>query len=359
MTATRNELRKTPDPTLSTTGADEGRQFLGEASGRVVLTPKADGAPALRVPVHSNAKPSSSLYVQSPNAGSDLALVGRGVANGPLGAESSYVSLASAFEQLGSSPTMPKCTTAARADCYKSELERSVDLDRVGVTSDVAASPTDPYLYFGVSAKGKFTSAETAVNYGVYVDVTGDGAWDYQVTTYRIPDFDAPLVVVTDRQYQLQPAEDPYVGFMNVVDGTVDTNAFDSDVQILSAPLSAMPLFQPATSRISFGVQSSSAYGTVDNVGTTSTETGTELAPKSMSFDPLHPGLSFAQSGQPAILVPASGGTRFTITQDPASYAKDASVGQALKGAMVVLSQNSSSVGRTQSVPVAVKATRH
>ncbi|MGY1856767.1 S8 family serine peptidase [Modestobacter sp. SYSU DS0290] len=352
MTVDRDRLRKVADPTVVT---DDGRQFLGEASGRLVLTPQAAGAPALRVPVHANAKPASNLVAQDRQPGKTIALVGRGVANGTFGDPTAYTSLGSAFERLGVSPQLPKCTTEARSDCYKSELERSVDLAQVGVASDVAASPDDPWLYFGVAAHGKYTSPETAVNYGVYVDATGDGAWDYQVTTYRIADYDAPLVVVTDRQYQLLPRGNPWIGYLNIADGTVDTNAFDSDVQLLSAPLSVMPLLTADASRISFGVQSTSAYGTVDDLGTvTGPDGGAELADEAMSFDPLHPGLSFTASSGPAVLVPVTGGSTISVTQS-AAYAQDTAVGGP-KGAMVVLQHNGSTgPGRTQFVPVAVR----
>ncbi|MGY1842226.1 S8 family peptidase [Modestobacter sp. SYSU DS0875] len=353
MTVTRDQLRKVADPTVVT---DDGRQFLGEASGRLVLTPKTAGAPALRVPVHANAKPASNLVAQDRQPGQTIALVGRGVANGPFGEPSSYTSLGSAFERLGVSPQLPKCTTEARSDCYKSELERSVDLAQVGVASDVAASPDDPWLYVGVSAHGRYTSPETAVNYGVYLDATGDGVWDYQVTTTRIADYDAPLVVVTDREYGLLPSDDdPWIGYLNVADGTVDTNAFDSDVQLLGAPLSVMPLVTTDASRITFGVQSTSAYGTVDDLGTvTGPNGGAELAPERMSFDPLHPGLSFTAADGPAVLVPVTGGSTIAVTQSPA-YAQDTAVGGP-KGAMVVLQHNSSTgPGRTQFVPVAVR----
>ncbi|QXG76955.1 S8 family serine peptidase [Modestobacter sp. L9-4] len=354
LTVDRAKLRKTADPTVDIDSeANAGRQFVGEASGRVLFTPKSGNAPSLRVPVHSNAKPSSNLTAQNREPGKTIALVGRGVSNGPAFGLNSYTSLAAVFERLGSSPKMAKCTTVARTDCYKSELERSVDLASVGVASDVAASPKDPSLYFGVSAHGKFTSAQTAVNYAVYVDATGDGAWDYQVTTTRITDYDAPLVVVSDRAGDLMPSnDDPYIGYMNVAPGTVDTNALDSDVQVLPVPLSAMPLITSAASRVTFGVQSSSAYGTVDNVGTTVSPSGTsELAGQAMSFDPLHPGLSFTSGGQPAILTSAQSNTMISISQDPAAYAADVSVGGA-KGAMVVVLQNDSGRGRTQFVPV-------
>ena len=356
LTVNRDQLRKVADPTVDVdSDVNTGRQFLGEASGRVVLTPRSGGAPSLRVPVHSNAKPSSNLTAQNREPGKTIALVGRGVSNGPAFGLDSYTSLGAVFERLGTSPQLAQCTTEARLDCYKSAQERAVDLASVGVASDVAASPEDPYLYFGISAHGTFASAQTAVNYTVYLDATDDGVWDYQVTTTRITDYDVPLVIVQDRAGGLMPSNDaPYIGFMNVADGTVDTNAFDSDVQVLPVPVSAMPLVTPAASRITFGVQSASAYGTVDNVGTTISPEGTsELAAQRMSFDALHPGLSFTVGGEPAVLFPAQNGTKVAVTQDPAAYAADVTVGGAAKGAMVVVLHNDSQRGRTQFVPVA------
>ena len=71
-----------------------------------------------------------------------------------------------------------------------------------------------------------------------------------------------------------------------------------------------------------------------------------------MSFDPTAPGLSFAVDGETALMVPATDGTQLSVTQDAASYAADIAVG-GVKGALVVLSQNSGAVGRTQSVAIA------
>ena len=350
MTATQDELRKVADPTVVT---DDGRQFLGESSGRVVFTGLTKQRPDLRVPVHSNAKPSSTLTASAAEDGQTITLSGEGVANGELFQPESYTSLVSAFEGLGTSPEMPRCTETVSPDCYKSELERSVDLAQVGVASDVAAYADDPGLYFAVSAHGRYTSPETAVNYGVYIDATGDGQWDYQVTTTRIAEYDVALVVVTDREFNLLPSEDaPYIGALNLVDGLVDTNAYDSDVQVMGVPLSAMPLVQ---GRISFGVQSASAYGTVDDLGTTSVGGGAELSTP-MSFDPLAPGLSFSgPDGDPALLLPATDGTTITVTQDAESYAADVAVGGD-KGALVVLSHNDTATGRSQFVPVAPAA---
>ena len=352
MTATQDELRRVGDPTLVT---GDGRQVLGEASGRVVFVPVGGRGHELRVPVHANAEPSSTLTATADPAGTAITLTGAGVANGEAYTPDSYTSLVSAFEGLGTSPVMERCTTEVRPDCYKSELERSVDLARVGVASDVRdpAFADDPGLYFAVSAHGRFTSAETTTNYGVYVDADADGAWDYQVTTTRIPDYDVPLVVVTDRSYQLLPAAAPFVGALNVFDGEVDTNALDSDVQVLGVPVSAMPLVQ---GRISFGVQAISAYGTVDDLGTAVDPNGEAALTTPMSFDPLAPGLSFTdEDGVAALFTPATDGTRLTVTQDAASYAADVAVGGD-KDALVVLSHNDTATGRTQSVGIAPAA---
>jgi hypothetical protein len=127
----------------------------------------------VRVPVHSNATPSSTLTASAAADGSTITLAGEGVANGPAFQPTSCTSLVSAFEQLGTSPQMPRCTTTSAPDCSKSELERSVDLATVGVPSAVRAFPDDPGLHFAVSAHGRYTTPETAVNYSVYVDGTG------------------------------------------------------------------------------------------------------------------------------------------------------------------------------------------
>jgi hypothetical protein len=360
MTAVRDQLRRTADPTVD---ISSGRQFVGEESGRLEFTPTTGDAPTLRVPVHSNAKPSSTLTAKADSKGQTITLSGRGVGNGEPGKPSSYVSLASVFEQLGTDPVMPKCQDAVSPDCYKTELERSVDLASVGVASDaLTAKRADAGLYVAVAAHGKATSPETAVNYGVYIDANGDRQWDYQVTTTRIKDFDLPVVVVTDRQFNLLPKGAPVATPLDLYEGNVDTNLFDTDVQVLAAPLSAMPLIGAvgtgpgrgnSASRITLGVQSISYNGTVDDLGTVTGPTGgAELAPQAMSFDPLAPGLSFTgQDGAPAIGVPAANGTAFTVRQDTPSYQKDTAVGGG-KGALVVLSHNDTATGRALSLPL-------
>ncbi|MEI4272813.1 S8 family serine peptidase [Klenkia sp. LSe6-5] len=349
MTATQDQLLKVADPTVVT---DDGRQFLGEASGRVVLAPTNNRGEVLRVPVHANPKPASTLQASPSEDGSTLTLTltGEGVANGDLFDPTSYTSLVSGFEQLGTSPEMPKCAGEPASTCYKSELERSVDLAAVGVASD-ARQYRDAGLYFAVASHGTETTPLAPISTSIVLDATGDGVWDYLVTTTSITDYDLPLVVVADRDGNLVgPGGEPYVAPLNLYDGLVDTNVFDSDVKVFGVPLSALP---EVTGRITFGVQSTSYTGTVDDVGTVTSATGqVELAQQAMSFDPTAPGLSFTSDGETALVVPATDGTQLAVTQDAASYAADTAVGGD-KGAMVVLHQNSGAAGRYQSVPVA------
>ncbi len=345
MTATQDDLLKIADPTVV---VDDGRQFLGEASGRVVLTPTNNRGETLRVPVHANPKPSSTLTATPAEDGSTIGLAGEAVANGDLFDATSYTSLVSAFEQLGTSPEMPKCTTELLSTCYKTDSSARSTWPASGWPR-TPCSTTTPVVLRGLRARE--------------VHVGGDGRELRRLHGHqRRRGLGLPAHHHPDRRLRrpagrpdrpgLQPGragDEPYVAPMNLYDGLVDTNAYDSDVQVLGVPLSILPA---DTGRITFGVQSASYNGTVDDVGTVSTPAGPELAPQAMSFDPTAPGLSFSTEDGTALMVPATDGTQIAVTQDAASYAADTAVGGD-KGAMVVLSQNSSAAGRTQSVPIA------
>ncbi|MET1073728.1 MAG: S8 family serine peptidase, partial [Umezawaea sp.] len=92
------DLRKTADPTLVKTQAGQARQYLTEASGRLLVKP-VDGTRELRVPVYAAPKPvgdtAAGALEFSGNQGL-LAIGGRGVRQGE--GEDAYRSLLSAFE---------------------------------------------------------------------------------------------------------------------------------------------------------------------------------------------------------------------------------------------------------------------
>ncbi|MDQ3733895.1 MAG: S8 family serine peptidase, partial [Actinomycetota bacterium] len=377
ITVNRAQLRKTLDPTMSATQEDTlvgfgelPRQFVADASGRVVFTASAAGStqPQLRVPVHANAKPSSTLtQALSPFSRNTarLTLSGRGVSNGPVGDPNSYVSLTSAFEQLGTSPQMPKCSPTITTGCYQSDLERSVDLKAIGVATDapLIQNPRnrlrDGYLYFGIAAHGKFTTPDAVIGYSVFIDGDGDNVPDYEIFTHRLANgadgIDVELVLGAyltgpNAGFLMQtPDGNLAAEFLNEVPGSVDTNLFDNDTVLMPFPISSMPLITGTDPRFTFGVQATSfGYGTIDTVGTA--PFGASVA-GGMSFNALTPGLSFSSGGDVAQLVVSGSGTRIDVRRNPTQLAADVAVGGP-KGILVIHSHNSTTAVRAQTVSV-------
>ena len=374
ITVRRSQLLKPLDPTMTDTqedtllGAGElPRQFVADASGRVVLTASASGSthPQLRVPVHANAKPSSTLkQTLSSFSGNQatMTLSGKGVRNGSPGAPNAYASLSSAFEQLGTSPQMVKCSRAVKVDCYKSELERSVDLKAIGVSTDApfAANPRDrlaeSYLYFGVAAHGKFTTPDAVIGYSVFIDGNGDGVPDYELFTQRLRNgtdgIDVVVVLGGDLATgELLETPDGFLAleFLNGLPGSVDTNLFDNDTVMMPFPISSMPLITAANPRFTFGVQATSfGYGTIDTVGTT--PFGESVA-GGMSFSALRPGLTLSSGGDVAQLLISGPGTKIDVVSNQTQLAADRAVGGPI-GILMIHSHNSTSAGRAQTVAV-------
>ncbi len=377
ITVNRSQLRKTLDPTMSATQEDTligfgelPRQFVADASGRVVLTASAPGStqPKLRIPVHANAKPASTLTQSlSPFSGSNatLTLSGRGVRNGTLGAPNAYVSLSSAFEQLGTSPQMAKCSRTVNVNCYQSDLERSVDLKSIGVATDAPFTGTtrqplaNSYLYFGVAAHGKFTTPDAVIYYSVFIDGNGDGVPDYELFTQRLYNGADPIDVVLVLGAHLTgpnagflmetPDGNLAAEFLNGAPGNVDTNFFDNDTVIMPFPISSMPLLTKTNPRFTFGVQATSfGYGTIDTVGTT--PFGESVA-GGMSFNARTPGLAFSSGGEVAQLVASGAGTTIDVRRNQTELAADRAVGGP-KGILVIHSHNSTAAGRAQTVAI-------
>ena len=374
ITIERSALLKSLDPTMSGTQVDTlvgfgelPRQFVADASGRVVLTASASGSgqPTLRVPVHANAKPSSTLtQVLSPFTGTraELTLLGRGVRNGTPGTPNAYASLSSVFEKLGTSPQMVKCSASVTVECYRSELERSVDLSGIGVATDapLIANPerrlAGGFLYFGVAAHGKFTSPTAMVAYSVFIDANGDDTPDYEVFSQRLFDrangIDVVVVLGADLATGAlleRPDGSVAAEFLNGVPGDVDTNLFDNDAVMLPFPIAALPLITTANARFTFGVQATSYRdGTIDTVGTT--PFGGSVA-SGMSFNSLRPGLSFSSEGQPAQLLVSGPGTYVDVTRNLTQLAADRAVGGPI-GILMIHSHNSTAAGRAQTVAV-------
>ena len=343
MTANRSAMRKTIDPTVSRTQVDIPRQYVADASGRILLTPTAGGMPQLRVPVHANPAPATTLTASRQATGffanSAITLTGRGYNNGAPGGETSFNSFVSAFSLLGTSPALPDCGDGGDTGaCVPGDDARWVDLKNVGVVSDAPYSGVEnASLYFAVAAHGEFATANY-LNYSVFIDATGDGVWDYQLlTTYFVDGsdpVDVPVVIGADRDGNLLPSNDaPAITFLNGAPGNVDTNTFDNDVVMMPFPISALPLITEDNPRFEFGVNSlafSDAGTIVDDLGTTTSEEGfPELAEETMSYNAITPGLTFRDTLDPdfpAILSISANGVRIRAAATY-SYFGDVAIG--------------------------------
>jgi hypothetical protein len=208
-------LRKTPDPTVSLAG---GRQFLAEASGLVVFS----GDRSLRVPVYAAPKPVSRLTVAAGR------VVGRGLD------QQDYRSRMTVLQLGASSDRLPGCGPDLQDNCAINRTARGGDLRYVGATAtpDLLAfgvatwstwanigSNTKPEVRFSVGGKDFVTTAVKRAN--ADGDVTAD-IWFAQTTP-------AGSEEVIDEQP------------LNGLDGSFDTNLFDSDVVVLPVSRSALP----------------------------------------------------------------------------------------------------------------------
>lgn len=363
MVANRDQLRKTIDPTVSPTQLDTPRQFVADASGRIVLTPRDSSLTSLRVPVYAAAKPvadlTGSLTPSGGNTG-EITLNGRGLNNGEPGGVDSYAALAGAFSLLGTSPEQPLCSDDNTVDCATTELERSYDLANVGITSDAALyGEDDSYLYFAIATHAPLIT-HVHTQYSVYIDGNSDGEWDYQLlTTYFVDGSDptdTPVVIGADRDGNLLPSnEEPFITYLNGAPGSVDTNLKDTTAFTMVFPAAAMPKLLNLYPRFGFGVQSIGYFGSVDNLGTTVTADGfPELADQTMSYNVKNPSLTFTVSDGttdfPAYAVFVDDGVVIDVTTDLSSYTRDRTLGGP-KGIMLVHHHNAAG-DQAQTIPL-------
>ncbi|WP_196777705.1 S8 family peptidase [Lentzea aerocolonigenes] len=208
-------LRKTPDPTVK---LDEGRQFLAEASGLVMFT----GDRSLRVPVYAAPKPVSRLTVAAGR------VVGQGLDQQGYQARMTVLQLGARSDRL------PACGQDVQDDCAVNRTARGGDLRYVGATA------TPELLAFGVATWDTWTNLGSNTKPQVKFSVGGK---DF-VTTAVKPTNDKDdvtadiwlartVVAGTKEVVDEQP--------LNGLDGSSDTNVFDSDVVVLPVSRSVLP----------------------------------------------------------------------------------------------------------------------
>lgn len=270
MTVRPSQLRRTIDPTMDTTqvnpytGGTEARQFVADASGRLVLTAQGD---ELRVPVYGAAKPTSrtTASVQTSKK-SDPAIRLRGTGVDQGSGSSAFTSLASVLTLGETSGRLPRCSATVTTGCVSIASERAGDLRYVGAGS--VAGPggySDGLLWFGLATWGDWaTIGNTTIPY-VDFDVDGDGRADYEVFVQNAPGTDLLEALLVDLRTGAPVSIIP----ANFAEGDTDTNVFDSNVLLIPVDPAAIGMPAGATSfPITYQLGMFSGY-TGDDIDTT------------------------------------------------------------------------------------------
>jgi subtilisin family serine protease len=313
-------LRKVADPTVEKLQLDVPRQFVGDASGRVDLTPTQGATVPLRVAVYSAPKPVADINIPNrvrvPRTGQGvLGLSGRGLDQGS--GDARYQSLISALELQATSPRLPNCGNGVTTDCAMNETAKGGDLRYVGVAStaplaNLQGAPENSLLAFGLAMWGDWYNVGSNTQPFVDIDVDGDGAFDYEIFVTKPTDTDVLVAATVDfntgATVDLQPVNGQF--------GDVDTNVFDTNVLVLPVLLSALGIDPTADSaRITYAVGVGGFYATSDGL--------VDALPGTLSFDPLKPGLWVQGGGDAALSYRATPGTALVVNRDAAALELD------------------------------------
>ncbi len=323
------KLTKTIDPTMDRVQAGLPRNYLADASGRVVLS--SAGHPSLRVPVYSAPRPASTMTqpssltlpagtVQSVN----LPLSGTGLVQGTN--EETILSIVAGFELQARSGLAPLCSATVTSRCLRLPEERAADIRYVGTTSDApqltgpGQNPLDGLAYFAVSTQGPWQTQASKQEFDVYIDSTGDKVPDAVLFNTRLAGQDIFVSALID----LNTGDVLDVEAINNLLGDVDSAEFNSDTLVLPVAISALPGVAAGHSRITYGVASFSAFSSapIDLVGLNAN--GAFSSP--LSFDLLRPGVSVFV-GQGGLLYQDLPGTSLVLRRDAPAYGADKGLG--------------------------------
>jgi subtilisin family serine protease len=328
-------LTKTVDPTVATQQDGVAREFLADASGRVVLSP-TDSRPTLRVPVYSAPRPASRMTqpasLTTPPGSVQLAtlpLTGTGVGQGS--GATRIDSLVSGFELQATSGRAPQCGESVTTGCVHYPDERSADLRYVGATTDaplVRQAGHDPYstgfAYFAINTYGPWRTPASTQEFDILIDTNGDSAPDAVLYNTRLTGTDVFVSQLVDPD----SGDVLDVEEINQRLGDVDTALFDSDVLVMPVALSALPGVSAAHPRIRYGVVSFSGEGAdpVDLIGMTAN--GVLANP--LTIDTARPGVVVYGSGVGPLYFDQPN-SALVVRRDAAAYGVDHA-----KGALMV-----------------------
>lgn len=316
-------LRKAMDPTMEAIQSARARQFVADASGRVVLTPRSGATVPLRVPVAASPKPVSAMSVpgqvrfRGTGQQTVLNLSGRGLDQG-AGALA-YRSLVSLFELHGESPKLPGCTVTLVTECAVNDTARGGDLRYVGAmtTAPLARAqgkPETALLAFGMATWGDWANIGSNTIPFVRIDTTGDGMADFESSVTKARGTDVLLINTVDLRK-------PVPGGFTSVDvqpvngrfGDTDTNVFDTNVVVLPVRLAALGVDPAAASHpITYTAGVTGFYKTPGS-------TAIDRFDTPMAFDVLAPNYWVQGGGDPALTYLARPGTALVVSRTTAA----------------------------------------
>jgi subtilisin family serine protease len=270
MTVNPTALRRTIDPTMNAIQdnvfyADtEPRQFVPDASGRLLVKPK--GKAPNRVPVYGSAKPTSKTTASL--SGSNLVLAGNGVATGGT-SSADYNSIVSVLQLGETSPQLPACTNGEPDDgCVAGPTDRSMDLQYVGAGSTNDTDVTDGTIYFGISTYGDWSSIGTSVIPFVDYSIGPD---DFETYVQIIDGTDLLYAWTVDLNantlVDLQP--------VNFLFADTDSNVFDTNVITFGAFKANLGVAGTGSLPITYQAGTVGPFSFLDQTGVISYDAGT------------------------------------------------------------------------------------
>lgn len=330
-----SKLTKTVDPTVTLTQGGLPREFLADASGRIVLTPASGTKPSLRVPVYAAPRPASVMTqpasVTMPAGAVQkaiLPLTGKSIRQGS--GATAIQSTVAGFELQAVSGLAPTCSASVVARCVSFADQRSADLKYVGATSNApqvyATGGTvlkSGLLYFSITTQGPWRTAASTQEFDVSIDTNGDGQADAVLYNARYNAQDIMVSQLLDLNTGMvldtQPINDRF--------GDVDTALFDSDTLVMPVAVSALPKLA-VNGRIRYGVASYSneTAGPIDTVGL---DAAGNLS-KPLSINPYHPGIAVYGSVDGTtngLLYADAPGTLLQVRRDAQRYPQDGGLG--------------------------------
>jgi subtilisin family serine protease len=337
LTIDPTQLTKTIDPTVDRFQGGLPREYVAEASGRVLFKPEDGSVPQLRVPVYSSPRPASVMTqpasIDMPSGAiqsASLPLSGTGVDQGSASKGTLVQSLVAGFELQAKSGAL----TGIPSD------EKAADLKYVGTTSnapELTSIGDQPFgcngdgqcglEYFAISTQGPWHTAASQNEYDIYIDSNGDGIADTVTFNTRLTGTD----IFVDETIDLSNGHVVDEELINDRFADTDTALLDSDTLVMPVETDALPGVAPGSTRIAYGVVTFGQFSgdPVDTVGLDSNGD----PDGSLSTDVLNPGVSvfgdFTGDSSP-LLYQDMPGTSLTIRRNAAAYAADSGIGALL-----------------------------